>query len=71
MVHASRSAQHLINAVIGEVNFLVSDYAIYQDLMHRTNICASLFALHWLTRTNYGKPWLEDRSNGRPEPPHT
>ncbi len=28
--------------------------------MHRTNNCASVFALHWLTRPNYGKPWLED-----------
>jgi len=42
-----------------------------QDLMHRTNNCASVFALHWLTRPNYGKPWLEDRSPGRPEPPYT
>jgi len=34
--------------------------------MHRTNNCASLFALHWLTRLNYGKPWLEDRSPADP-----
>jgi len=39
--------------------------------MRRTNYCASLSALHWLTRPNYGKPWLEHRPPGRPEPPHT
>src|SRR5580704_9108907 len=49
----------------------LSRYATYQDLMHRTNNCASLLALHWLTRPNYGKPWLEIDLPDRPEPPHT
>ena len=37
-----------------------------QDLMHRTNNCTSLLAFHWLTRPNYGKAWLEDRSPADP-----
>jgi hypothetical protein len=49
----------------------VSDNAIYPDLMHRTNSGPSVFGLHWLKRPNYAKPWLDDRSAGRPEPPRT
>ncbi len=46
-----------VHVVMADRNFVGNP--TYQDLMRRTNNCASLFALHWLTRPNYGNPWLE------------